>query len=491
MKIPTMRFFISLLLYSGLLIGCQPSKVENGSSILPTYTSVESMLEDRSTTEPDTKATSAPIATATSTVEAMPSSTTTASPIPSGKVNIISEPTGAQVSLSTHDLSEQTPVDWTLPSGMYTVSLTLDGYEEWTAPITVTAASQITVTANLRQHYTVTPLTESNTIASNVQWTDEGNSLIYSLTDTQWPAHVLILPVYQTWWQYDLGSGVTQEVPPPQTQVTNTTRESLGICPFPYDESNPFPYPCDNTLQESPSHNRIAFSSGKTTGEANTWLADIDGSDIIYLENFPGAPEDVRWSSDGRWFLIGYYAGVDGSKLYYLVSADGSFVESLEGLTNTSQWFIQGATPQFSPDGQKLAFAGIKTDGESLTGEQLNEEEAYNLYILDLNTLESQLVSLRFGMFQWTRDGRGLYVLDGSANTAGNSIEYVLNDEVNYADLYFIDLSLDAYPEQKLAGDMPIDLPYSGTWTYSPEAQAIAGTFDVKGSVFGILFLSK
>lgn len=491
MKKSTMIILSCLLLYSGLLIGCQPGKVEDGSSILPTHTSAESMLENGSMTEPDIEATSTSIPPATSTAEVTPFSTLTASRLPSGEVNIFSEPTGAQASITAYDLSGETPVNWVVPSGMYTVTLMLDGYEEWTVPIAVTAASQITVTANLRQHYKVTPLIESNTAAFNVQWTDEGNSLIYSLTDTQWPAHVLMLPVYQTWWQYDLGNRVTQEVPPPQTRVTNTTRESLGICPFPYAESNPFPYPCNNTLQESSSQKRIVFSSGKVTGEANTWLADIDGSDVIYLENYPGMPEDVRWSSDGRWLLIGYYAGVDRSKLFYLVSADGSFVESLEGLTNTSQWFIQGAAPQFSPDGQKLAFAGIKTDGESLTGEQLNEEEDYNLYVLDLGTLENQLVSLRFGMFQWTHDGGGLYVLDGSANTAGNSIEYILNDEVNYADLYFIDLSLDAYPEQKLVGDIPLDLPYSGAWAYSPEARAIAGTFDIKGSVFGILFLDK
>jgi hypothetical protein len=43
--------------------------------------------------------------------------------------------------------------------------------------------------------------------------------------------------------------------------------------------------------------------------------------------------------------------------------------------------------------------------------------------------------------------------------------------------------------ELALFSDIPLSLPYSGAWAYSPEINAMAGTFDVNGAVFAILFL--
>ncbi|MCA9899363.1 MAG: PD40 domain-containing protein, partial [Anaerolineales bacterium] len=206
------------------------------------------------------------------------------------------------------------------------------------------------------------------------------------------------------------------------------------------------------------------------------------------------SPQEVMWSSDGQWLLMGIYWGVDNSNLYYLVSSDGTFVANLEELTSTSHFRVQGPKPAFSPDGQKLAFVGIETDGEPWNGqpwspEKLDHEEAYNLYVLDLNTLEYELVSSRFGVIQWASDGNGLYILDGTAITVLGYLKYLDSGAgVRYADLYYIDLTQETYPEQKLADDIPVNIPY-GVWAYSPEAQAMAGIFYLERPVFGILFL--
>jgi hypothetical protein len=378
--------------------------------------------------------------------------------------------------------------------------------ENMTLIVTPTESS-VTSTPTERQHHTIIPIEDLSCPIGNeqltaegipssldMQWSDDGQSLIYGRSNTQGPSYVQFLPYYQSWWQYNVESRCEQALPPLQTRVTNAVRQSLGICPFNSPETAT--YPCLSTLQESPISNRIVYSSG-TLGfiDRNTWLANLDGSDSIYLEDIRGGPEDVIWSSTGQWLLIGHYWGVDGSHLYYLVSSDGTFVENLEELTSTSHFRVQGPKPAFSPDGQKLAFVGIETDGEPWNGkpwsyEILDQEEAYNIYILDLNTLAFEIVSPRFGLIQWSQDGSGLYVLDGAANTSSHTLDYILGG-VQYTDFYYIDLTQETYSEQKLAGDIPLYLPYISAWAYSPEANAMAGTFDLNGPTFSTLFLEE
>lgn len=423
--------FLWILSFGLLMFACTPSP-EPAENPVGEVEEVVTVFETRPS-EP----TVVPIETATSTAVAPPTNTPPATQIPIGELHIISEPEGALASIASEGLTAQTPVDWAMSPGTYTVTLFLEGYEDWTTSVKVGFGSKTRLTATLYKQYTITPLPGG----SDVQWSEDGQSLTYSQADEQWPAHVLILDVYRTWWRYDVATGDIQALPSLQTRVTNAVRESLGVCPFPLPETAPFPYPCWTTLQESPSSNRIVFESAKINGE-NTWLANIDGLDVIYLDKIPSGPQKVKWSSDDRWLLIGVYAGVDCSEVYYLVSIDGAFVEDLGELTNTDHWLVKGPAPEFSPDGQKVAFVGIETGGERLTAGQLNEEEPYSLYVLDLNTLEHHVVSPRFGMFQWSRDGNGLYILDGSGSMAGHEIDYLLDEELNYTELYYIDESI-------------------------------------------------
>lgn len=372
---------VCLLLWLIVVVGCQPSEVENLENNLRNNTLDSALLEGETMGEQEspTTPTLAFAPTATLTPEVMATNTPEVTQVPTGELHIISEPEGALASIVHNDLSEETPVSWALPPRIYSVTLTLAGYEDWTTSITVEAGSQMTLTATLRQQYTVIPIAEISGPLWHVQWSDDGQSLIYAVNGG-------FLPLYQEWWHYDVANGEKQVLPPPQTRVTNAVRELLGVCPFPLPENRP--YPCLPTLWESPTSERIVFSSGKVEGEANTWLANMDGSDMVYLEKLLGSPEDVMWSSDGQWLLIGHYWGTDNSNLYYLVSSDGAFVENLEQLTSTSHFRVQGPKPAFSPDGQKLAFVGIETSGEPWNGqpwspEKLDQEEAYNLYVLE------------------------------------------------------------------------------------------------------------
>ncbi len=476
---------ICLLMPLGFMVGCQPNQVEDGGNSTPPHTPTVPVLGSEMATEPGVTAIVSPTPTDTPFPEATPT-TILPTKILAGIVHIISDPEGVSASLiNDQQNDDQTPVTWTLPPGMYTITLTLAGYENWIMPVVITAGSQMTLTATLHKQYPIIPI-EENAGLFDAQWSEDGQTITYALADDQWPSHVQFLPVYQRWWQYNVTTGDKLALPSLQTRVTNAIRELLGVCPFPIPEIVPFP--CDNTLQESPTSNRIVFSSGvNASSEANTWLASIDGSDVVYLDKIQGSPEDVEWSSDGRWLLIGRYYGASiSSNMYYLVSSDGTFAKSLEELTGTLHGLVEGPTPHFSPDGQRVAFTGIETSGRQLTWEQQNQEDAYNLYVLDLNTLEYQLVSSRFGLFQWARDGNGLYILDGSANTA-DSVTTV--SEVRYTDLYYIDLTQEPYLEERLTGAIPMYPRYTSVWAYSPETNAMAGEFDVHQSVFSIMLL--
>ena len=484
---------ICLLLWLLVASSCQSTVVEDLANNSEVATSADSLQENEITGEPElpqtpTRATM-PIVTGSPAVVA--TSTSIVTQIPTAVVHIISDPERAFASVIDNELSGETPISWTLPPGTYSVTLSLTGYEDWVKSLKLQAGSQITLTPALRQLHTITAIEDLSGPLWNLQWAVDGQALTYSLSDEQWPHHVRSLSTYQTWWRYDVSSSTKEALPPPQTRVTNPIREMLGICPFPLPET--LPYPCSSNLNESPTSNRIVFRSEKLDSNVNTWMADIDGSNLIPL-NILDSPQEVMWSSDGQWLLMGIYWGVDNSNLYYLVSSDGTFVANLEELTSTSHFRVQGPKPAFSPDGQKLAFVGIETDGEPWNGqpwspEKLDHEEAYNLYVLDLNTLEYELVSSRFGVIQWASDGNGLYILDGTAITVLGYLKYLDSGAgVRYADLYYIDLTQETYPEQKLADDIPVNIPY-GVWAYSPEAQAMAGIFYLERPVFGILSL--
>ena len=336
---------ICLMLCLGVAIGCLPNNVGYLNDNLPITSPTIPMLE----IEPKATVTgtSFPTPTAISTPTTIPLDTPVPTQIPTGELYIFSEPEGAVAGIASENLSAHAPVSWTMLPGTYTVTLTLEGYQEWITPINVTAGSQVTLAVTLRQQHTIIPIEGAN-YAWSLVWSDDGQSLTYATGGS-------FLPVTQSWWLYDLITHTQEVLPPLQNRVTNTVREVLGVCPFPLPDIRP--YPCSPNLQESPTSNRIVFSSMLVGHDFNTWLANVDGTGAIHLETIPEAPSDVMWSNNEQWVLIGVYAAIDHSHVYYLVSSDGTFVESLEELTNTNHWRVQGVRPQFSPDGQIVVTA--------------------------------------------------------------------------------------------------------------------------------------
>ena len=355
-------------------------------------------------------------------------------------------------------------------------------------PPTITVTNQISPTKELEQTHQFIPIDSEVALSRYIQWTDQGKSLIFSLTDLQLPAHSTKYRTYRLWWEYDVETGSRQQLPPPQTRVSDAVRASLGLCPF--DMSEATRYPCSSILHETADSEYFVFSSDHPSSATKTGIANVDGSNVVYVEGIPGSPGDVAWSSDNQWLLIGHYWGTDNSNRYYLVSTDGSFVQNLEELTGVSHFRLQGVKPQFSPDGLKLAFAGIEADCNRRPCPQLDQEDEYGIYVLELDTMDLYRVSDRFGSFMWLDDGSGLYILEGLANSVAHAVEYVLEGS-QYVDLYHVDLSEQKPTENLLAIDIPTSIPYIGTWAYSPDSHALAGTFGNDGTTFGILLLDR
>ena len=63
------------------------------------------------------------------------------------------------------------------------------------------------------------------------------------------------------------------------------------------------------------------------------------------------------------------------------------------------------------------------------------------------------------------------------------------NNEMAFTNLYFIDLTKELFPEQKIAGNIPILLPYTGPWSYSEKAHAMAGVFNFREGILEVLRL--
>ncbi|MBP6472819.1 MAG: hypothetical protein KA773_20390, partial [Chloroflexi bacterium] len=117
------------------------------------------------------------------------------------------------------------------------------------------------------------------------------------------------------------------------------------------------------------------------------------------------------------------------------------------------------------------------------------EASDYHLYLLDLENLESHLLSNRIGLFQWSADGSGLYVLDNGLFPMN---PYEDTTEMRKTELYFIDVTTRPGEENIIATDIPYyPNNSSGTWLwgYSSSAQALAYV-GYERLEFGILLLA-
>lgn len=312
-----------------------------------------------------------------------------------------------------------------------------------------------------------------------VAWEADGLGIVYALTR---PEARSAEAKDWAWWRYDLETGEKEPVPPPASRVTSEIRQQLDLCPTEQESLETRPdCPDRSILLESPTSERIVFSH---LSGGDTWLGNIDGTNLIKLETLVNTASHAQWSPDGRWLLISvHFPGMPGQMTHYLVRADGSFETEFSALTGHDLFRLNGLFPQFSPDGTKLAYVG-STVYESF------DESDYHLYLLDLDSLESHLVSDRIGLFQWSADGQGLYVLNGGLNPVD---PYEDSSGERKVELYYVGVTTPPGEERIIATDISYYPPNSsGTWLwgYSPIAQALAYVGHEGIEEFGVLLLA-
>lgn len=314
-----------------------------------------------------------------------------------------------------------------------------------------------------------------------VAWETDGFGLVYAVLR---PEVRSVEPKDWAWWRYDPETGDRESIPPPISRVTSETRQQLNLCPI---EQEPLVEQLDclghSKLLESPISDWIVFSP-LNSGDGDTWIGKFDGTNLHKLETLIDTGTYAQWSPDGRWLLISvHFPGMPGQMTHYLVRADGSFEAEFSALTDHDLFLLNGLFPQFNPDGTKLAYVG-STVYESF------DENDYHLYILDLDSLESHLVSDRIGLFQWSADGQGLYVLDGGLYPVDPYEDFSGERKV---ELYYVDVTSQPGEERIIAADIPY-YPHNSTgtwlWSYSPFVQALAYVGHERVEEFGVLLLS-
>lgn len=314
-----------------------------------------------------------------------------------------------------------------------------------------------------------------------IKWQPGGRYLTYAL----WSDEKSREPRGWEWWRYDIEGQQKQPLPPPESLVSEETRRQLNLCPI--DEAQ---WDSDtacwrlSSLFESPYSDHIIFQpipeENGEFGDGELWIARRDGSNVQKLAEF--TPSYVRWSSDGQWLLTSqHFPGLPGQETHYLAKTDGSFIERLNQLSGTDHFLINGLFPEFSPDSSRVAFLG------STISESFNEDD-YHLYVLNLETLDSQLVSDRVGLFQWDDDSQGIYVFD----KGHYPIDPTKPVGIQQGNLYFIDLN-GLSEEILLATNLPYyPLNSFGTWlwTFSIQNKAIAYIGFQENEELGIIQLA-
>ena len=402
-----------------------------------------------------------------------------------GNLAIFSEPPGALLTIQGLNIEDITPYTVTLDPGFYTLTLSLENHNIWTDTIHVDVGQLSSIQANLVDKYQYVSVQHVNTtnFLEYVGWEAESNSLIYAV---QGDLQLNNIPSFESkdwiWWQYDVSSHNLKQIASPDSGVIDSTRQALNLCSR--QETKQTPCGGYSILIESMEADQIVFTP-VTTGEGSTWLANLDGSNIIQVEEIESAPAYAKWSSDGNWLIIGTFTPLTvGGYEHYLVASDGSFVSKIGEMTNTNYKLVTGIFPEFSPDGRKVAFVGTEN-------EDIQDEESYNLYVLDLDTFQIQTSGNRFGLFQWTPDSDGLYILD-------NAVFPLKMDEhlweKRISSLYFINVTGNS-PIEHIIADNIVYYPKNGLgtwlWAYSPRNNAIAGGFLTPQEELGILFLEK
>lgn len=330
-----------------------------------------------------------------------------------------------------------------------------------------------------REYLSVAQLTRDQYLM-DISWEANEQGLVYAIQGERAANNVPYFePKDWKWWQFDLASRKSVPHSPPGSDIDLETRQALGVC-RPAEESSIDGCAGAPLLWESPFSDLVVYdpvSRGETA-----WIAHKDGSNATELEGVNLA-QSAHWSSDGRWVVISTYAyRAPGMESHYLVDTNGLTIYRLDQLTGHTLEFVNYMRPEFSPDGRYLAYAATDNPDYKLEGD-------YGLFLLDLNTLQAEPLTDRFGPFQWKADSLGLFVLD-------NAVDFEFAEDIlapRKAALYHIDISSRPFQETLLFDEIdyyPNDSMSTWHWAYSPKAQAISMVGLRPENELGILLLA-
>jgi TolB protein len=101
----------------------------------------------------------------------------------------------------------------------------------------------------------------------------------------------------------------------------------------------------------------VVFQSNRTGG-SKLFVAAVDGSGLRQLTQGPAEDATPKWSSDGK--RIAYASrGTDGNEDIWIVNADGS------GARRVTDHAASDSHPSWSPDGRRIVFCSTRGDGEN------------------------------------------------------------------------------------------------------------------------------
>ncbi len=477
-----LRIFLFALLV-GLISGCtvlDSTPLTETQSTPPVSTTI---VQAYATKTPGGNTTEIPLTATLS--ENLPSVTTTETPISlTGQLSVSSIPEGVTFMILEAGLSAQTPYSTVIAPDTYTLTFSSDGYRTMTQTVSIVSNEVASLQVEMTYLYEYIPL---EVLADNhltyIDWAPNGYTLIYAVENGFYSTE----SVDWTWWSYDSLSGNKIQITPPDSRVDIETRQQLNLCPLQGSSMTPS---CSgySLLFESQTSDIIVFTP-LATGDGEAWLATINGDSAQKLDDIVLAPSYVQWSNNERWLIISIHLpALPGQHEHYLVSRDGTFIKRLAEITGHYSSNVNGLFPQFSPDGQTLAYAGSEVPGSHVQSD-------YKLYTLNLDSLETRLVSSRLGLFQWGADSSGLYVLDGALYPLTTEDTDTSSGDLGrqITNLYYIDLTKDTVLESQIASNIfyfPKLNRGTWLWGYSEESQAIAYVGFEQDEELGILFLS-
>lgn len=306
--------------------------------------------------------------------------------------------------------------------------------------ITKPTATAITVYETEVVLSTLSPMS----VVHALDWLNDGVTLRYA-----YGSGVSTEPKYWQWRIYNTNLGSTQIISPPQSSVSTSVREQLGLCTQSDDE-------CwhETRLYESPSGAHIVYAPSGATGEFGTgelWYVKADGSQGRRIQG-QFISGSVTWSPKEDYFLIDVGWDFPEPLIVDTQALTASRLLDIVGLEVCPEPYT---TAKFDPNGNYIVFTA-RSEGEK------------NCQLWQVEPTGDNLESLTdvWGNVSWSRTGQTLYVLHERQDA--------------FAQRWLVLYKIDLISGDKQAILLSESLPYCGfltgnfIWSVAPNERAIA-----------------